>query len=365
MAMSYLRGYADDIALQSWLEDHMWPNEAKFTSDDVYWGTALSAVEMIQSGTTCFLDMYDHMNRVAEVVEQSGMRASLTRGMIGFGSPDLLNSKLADAKQFALDWHGKADGRIQTLIAPHAPYTCPPDFFTKVVDLATELDLPMHTHMSETAREVADNVAQYGVRPVQHLLNLGMFNRPSIVAHAVHLTDEEIALMADYDVRVSHNPGSNLKLASGIARVPALMRAGVKVSLGTDSSASNNNLDLFEEMRMAALLHKGTSQDPTVVPALAAIQMATVVGAESIWLEQVGALKVGNKADFIALDIDQPHYYPRTNLISHVVYSGGARDVTDMWVDGKAIMRNRQVLTLDVERIQYEVQQRFEDLNNR
>ncbi|MEY4479937.1 MAG: hypothetical protein RLZZ267_615 [Bacillota bacterium] len=364
-AMSLLRGYADDLALQTWLEDYMWPNEAKFTSDDVYWGTQLSVVEMIRSGTTCFLDMYDHMDRVAEVVTQSGLRASLTRGMIGFAPPEVQQMKLNEAKQFARDWHGQANGRITTLMAPHAPYTCPPDFISKVIEIAHELDLPVHTHMSETIREVEENAKQYGERPVKHLLNLGMFSRPSIVAHAVHLTDEEIQLLAAHDVRVSHNPGSNLKLASGIARVPELIRAGVKVSLGTDSSASNNNLDLFEEMRLAALLHKGTSQDPTVVPALQAIQMATSIGAESLWLDGVGSLTIGNKADFIALNIDQPHFYPRTNLISHVVYSGGAQDVTDMWVNGKCIMRNKEILTLDIERIQSEVQTRFNTLQTR
>jgi 5-methylthioadenosine/S-adenosylhomocysteine deaminase len=364
-AMSLLRGYADDLALQTWLEDYMWPNEAKFTSDDVYWGTQLSVVEMIRSGTTCFLDMYDHMDRVAEVVTQSGLRASLTRGMIGFAPPEVQQMKLNEAKQFARDWHGQANGRITTLMAPHAPYTCPPDFISKVIEIAHELDLPVHTHMSETIREVEENAKQYGERPVKHLLNLGMFSRPSIVAHAVHLTDEEIQLLAAHDVRVSHNPGSNLKLASGIARVPELIRSGVKVSLGTDSSASNNNLDLFEEMRLAALLHKGTSQDPTVVPALQAIQMATSIGAESLWLDGVGSLTIGNKADFIALNIDQPHYYPRTNLISHVVYSGGAQDVTDMWVNGKCIMRNKEILTLDIERIQSEVQTRFNTLQTR
>jgi 5-methylthioadenosine/S-adenosylhomocysteine deaminase len=364
-AMSFLRGYADDLALQTWLQDYMWPNEAKFTSDDVYWGTQLSVVEMIQSGTTCFLDMYDHMDRVAEVVTISGLRASLTRGMIGFAPPEVQQQKLNEAKQFAKNWNGQAEGRIKTLLAPHAPYTCPPDFFRKVIDISHELDLPMHTHMSETKREVEENVQQYGERPVKHLLQLGMFERPSIVAHAVHLTDEEIELLAKYDVRVAHNPGSNLKLASGIARVPELIQAGVKVSLGTDSSASNNNLDMFEEMRLAALLHKGTSFDPTVVPAQQAIQMATVVGAQSLWLDNVGTLEIGNKADFIAIDIDKPHYYPRTNLISHIVYAGGAQDVTDMWIDGRRIMKNRDILTLDVERIQSEVQQRYEDLQNR
>jgi 5-methylthioadenosine/S-adenosylhomocysteine deaminase len=364
-AMSYLRGFADDMALQTWLEDYMWPNEAKFTSDDVYWGAQLSVVEMIKSGTTSFLDMYDHMDRVAEVVQASGLRACLTRGMIGFGPDDVLKQKLADAKAFASTWQGQANGRITTMIAPHAPYTCPPAFITKAIEISAELNIPMHTHMSETAREVADNVAQYGERPVKHLQKLGFFDRPSIVAHAVHLTDEEIAILAAHDVRVAHNPGSNLKLASGIARVPDLLQAGVKVGLATDSSASNNNLDMFEEMNLAALLHKGTSQDPTVVPAQTALQMATKMGAETIWLDGVGTLAVGQKADFIAIDIDQPHYYPRTNLISHLAYSGGGQDVTDMWVDGARIMKNKEILTIDEAHTKAEVQRRYEALMNR
>jgi 5-methylthioadenosine/S-adenosylhomocysteine deaminase len=364
-AMSLLRGFADDLALQTWLEEYMWPNEAKFTSDDVYWGTQLSVVEMIRSGTTCFLDMYDHMDRVAEVVTKSGLRASLTRGMIGFAPPEVQQHKLNEAKQFVRDWNNKADGRISTMMAPHAPYTCPPDFITKVVEISAELNVPVHTHMSETLREVLENEKQYGQRPVKHLQSLGMFSRPSIVAHAVHLTDEEIAILAEHDVRVSHNPGSNLKLASGIAPVAKLVKAGVKVSLGTDSSASNNNLDLFEEMRLVALLHKGTTNDPTVIPAQQAIQMATAMGAESLWLKDIGRLEVGLKADFIALNIDQPHYYPRTNLISHVVYSGGSQDVTDMWVNGKRIMKNKEILTLDVEKVQAETQERFDALRTR
>jgi len=222
------------------------------------------------------------------------------------------------------------------------------------VALAEELDLPIHTHMSETLREVEDNVREYGARPVAHLERLGVFSRPCLVAHAVHLNDDEIAILARHDVRVSHNPGSNLKLASGIARVPELIRAGVKVSLGTDSSASNNNLDMFEEIRLAALLHKGVSGDPTAVPASTALHMGTLGGAESLWLERVGALKPGWKADFIALDIDQPHYYPHTDFVSHVVYSASSKDVTDVWVDGRRLLKNGEPTTLDEEKIKRE-----------
>jgi 5-methylthioadenosine/S-adenosylhomocysteine deaminase len=341
----------------------MWPTEAKFTGDDVYWGSALAAAEMIKSGTTSFVDMYDHMHRVAEVVEQSGLRASLTRGVIGLCPEDIQNAKLAEAVQFAKDWHGAADGRISVMISPHAPYTCPPDYILKFVEAAHDLDLPMHTHMSETLAEVEQNVRDYGYRPVEHLDRLGMFSRPTLVAHAVHLTDEEIALLAERKVAVSHNPVSNLKLASGVARVPDLLKAGVTVALGTDSAASNNNLDLFQEISMAALIHKGVSGDPTVVPASEALRMGTVYGAQAIGLGGVtGQLKAGMKADFIALSIAKPHYVPHTDYISHLAYASRGSDVAHVWVDGKQLLKDGQLLTLDEEKILAEAERCYQRL---
>ncbi|AIQ48136.1 N-ethylammeline chlorohydrolase [Paenibacillus sp. FSL R7-0273] len=364
-AMSLLRGYGDDMVLQSWLQEKMWPMEAKFTGDDVYWGTALSVLEMLKGGTTTFLDMYDHMDRVAEVTEQSGIRGVLMRGAIGLCPEDVQNQKLAEAVEFARNWHGKADGRITAMLSPHAPYTCPPDFFMKFVQAAHDLDLPMHTHMSETRHEVEQNVADYGLRPVAHLEKLGMFTRPSLIAHGVHLNDEEIEILAKYNVGVSHNPGSNLKLASGVARVPELLKAGVKVSLGTDGAASNNNLDMFEEMRLAALIHKGVSGDPTAVPAPEALLMATEYGAASIYLNNVGRLAAGMKADFIAIDIDQPHLLPHSDLLSHAVYSASAKDVEHVWVNGKQVVKHGQCLTLDEEEIRRKAQETFESLLKR
>jgi len=356
-AMTLLRGMADDLVLQDWLQNHMWPTEAKYTGDDVYWGSALAAAEMIKSGTTTFLDMYDHMHRVAEVVENSGIRASLTRGVIGLCPEDVQKAKLEDAIGFAKQWHGQANGRISVMISPHAPYTCPPDYILKFVEAAHELDLPMHTHMSETLAEVEQNVRDYGCRPVEHLDRLGVFGRPALVAHAVHLNDEEIALLAERKVAVSHNPISNLKLASGIARVPELLKVGVTVSLGTDGAASNNNLDLFQEMSTAALLHKGFTGDPTVVPAAEALRMATIYGARSLGLEGVtGQLKVGLKADIIALNLAQAHFVPRTDVVSHLVYSARGSDVVHVWVDGKPLLRDGRLTTLDEEKIRAEAQ---------
>ncbi|MDR6549514.1 amidohydrolase [Paenibacillus qinlingensis] len=361
-AMSLLRGYGDDLALQVWLEEKMWPMEGKFTSQDVKWGTRLSILEMIKGGTTTFVDMYDHMNEVALAVEDSGMRGVLTRGVIGLCPPDVQTAKLKEATEFATNWHGKANGRITTMMSPHAPYTCPPDYIERIVQVAHDLNLPIHTHMSETRREVDGNVEQYGARPVAHLEKLGVFTRPTLVAHGVHLNDEEIAILSKYDVRVSHNPGSNLKLASGVARVPDLLRAGVKVSLGTDGAASNNNLDMFEEMRLAALIHKGVSGDPLAVPAKEALLLGTRMGAESIWLDNVGLLEPGMKADFIALDIDQPHFLPKTDFVSHIVYSACAKDVVDVCVDGNWIVRKGECLTLDEEKIKREFELSFDKL---
>ncbi|KGE17781.1 amidohydrolase [Paenibacillus wynnii] len=364
-AMSLLRGYGDDLALQVWLQEKMWPMEEKFTGQDVYWGTSLSVLEMLKGGTTTFLDMYDHMDRVAEVVELSGIRSVLMRGVIGFCSEEMQNHKLAEAIEFARNWHGKADGRITTMISPHAPYTCPPDFFVKFVQAAHDLDLPMHTHMSETRREVEQNEADYGLRPVAHLEKLGMFTRPSLVAHGVHLNDEEIEILARHQVGVSHNPGSNLKLASGIARVTDLLRAGVPVSLGTDGAASNNNLDMFEEMRLAALIHKGISGDPTAIPAPEAMRMATEYGAKSIFLNNVGRLAPGMKADFIAIDIDQPHLLPHSDLLSHAVYSASAKDVEHVWINGQQVVKHGKCLTMDEEMIRHKAQESFENLLQR
>lgn len=362
-AMSLLRGYADDLPLQEWLETKMWPIEEKFGPQQVKWGTYLSILEMIKSGTTTFVDMYDYMDNVAHAVVQSGMRARLCRGMIGLGSSDEQQYKLREATQFVQEWHDAAGGRITTMMAPHSAYTCPPDFIEQIVDQSAALNVPIHIHMSETAREVQQNVEEYGKRPVAHLLELGVFDRPTLVAHAVHVNNDEIDILKRNDVKISHNPGSNLKLGSGLAPVATMLKKGLRPSLGTDSSASNNNLDMMEEMRLAALIHKGAAQDPTAIPATTALKMATRYGAEAAFLNELGSIEVGKKADFISVNMDAPHWHPQHDLLSHLVYSATSSDVQDVFVNGRALMRNRQCLTLDEERIYYQVNKVWGQLN--
>jgi len=363
VGMSLLRSFADDLPLKQWLEEKMWPMEAQFTAEHVKWGTHLSIIEMIRTGTTTFVDMYDHMDEVAKAVEESGMRARLCRGMIGLCSEAERRAKLEEATMFAKNWHNQAEGRITVMMSPHAPYTCPPEFITQIIEVADQLNLPLHTHMSETRYEVEQNVKDYGLRPVAHLEKLGMFNRPTLLAHAVHLTDEEIDVLAHYQVKVSHNVVSNLKLASGVAPVPKMLKKGISVSLGTDSSASNNNLNLFEELKLAAILHKGVNYDPVAVSADEALRMATRYGADGVFqADKLGSLEVGKQADIIVLDSHQAHFQPAHNPVAHVVYAANGRDVTDTIVAGKFLMRNRELLTIDEERAIYEANLVFAQL---
>lgn len=355
-AMTLLRSYADDLPLMEWLEKRCWPVEDKMTAEDIYWGTQLALLEMIRSGTTCFADMYFQMQEVARAVEESGMRAVLCRGMIGF--PPKGEVSLQESRQFIQAWHGQAEGRITTMLGPHAPYTCPPDFLQKVVEVSAELSLPIHIHLSETAGEVQQCQDQTGMTPIAFMESLGLFSRPVLAAHCVHVNEEDLAIMAERDVHVAHNPNSNLKLASGIAPVPAMLQKGITVGLGTDGAASNNNLDMFEEMRLAALIHKGVHMDPQAVPAFHALAMATKNGAKALFLEEtLGTLQAGALADLIMIDYDKPHYHPRHNPLAHVVYAGQAGDVSDVIINGRMVMEKGQVLTLDEERIYHEVRQ--------
>lgn len=365
LSMSFLRGYADDLPLQEWLETKMWPMEAQYTKEHAKWGAYLSIIEMLRTGTTTFVDMYDNMDEIAMAVDKTGARARLCRGMIGFGSDEVRKEKLKEASSFAENWKNGAGGRVTTMMSPHSPYTCTPDFIEQIVEKATEIDVPLHIHMSETRAEVEQNVKDYGERPVKHLEKLGVFHRPTLVAHAVHVNDEELDILAKYDVKVSHNIISNLKLASGVAPVPKMLEKGITVSLGTDSSASNNNLDLFEELKQVAILHKAMHYDATLISAEQALRIATLHGAEALWLEdQIGSLEVGKEADLVILDTNQPFFQPKHDPISHVVYSASGRDVKDVFVQGKQVVKNKECVTVDEEQIMFEVNRLFKEFNH-
>ncbi|BCJ85435.1 amidohydrolase [Effusibacillus dendaii] len=354
-AMTLLRGYADDLPLMEWLETKCWPVEDRMTADDIYWGSQLAILEMIKTGTTCFTDMYFFMDRVAQAVEETGIRAVLGRGMIGF--PPKGEQALRESEQFVRTWNGAANGRVTVTLAPHAPYTCPPDYVKQVAELSAELNVPIQTHLSETKGEVERCLAEHGCTPIRLMEQVGLFERPTLAAHCVHVTDEDIEIMARYDVKVAHNPDSNLKLGSGVAPVLKMLDKGLTVGLGTDGAASNNNLDMFEEMRQAAMIHKGVQYDPVAVSAYQALQMATVNGAKAVFLEDGhGTLQQGAPADLILIDYNRPYYYPRHNLMAHLVYAGQSGDVTDVIVDGRVLMRDRQMLTMDEQRIYHEVE---------
>ena len=360
-SMTLLRSYADDMELMTWLNDHIWPVEAKMISNDIYWGAALAAVEMIQSGTTTFADMYGpFMERVADVVTESGMRGVLSRGIIGV-APDG-EKKLEENISLYEDYNGAANGRIKVMFGPHAPYTCPPDFLKKVAAAAQRLGAEVHIHMNETKAEIEQITKQYGKRPFEYVEDTGLFESPTLAAHCVHLSDDEIAIIKKHHIRVAHNPGSNMKLASGIAPVPRLLKEGVTVALGTDGTSSNNNLDMLQEVQLAALLHKVNEYDPLAVPAFEALKMGTEYGAKAVGLDGIGRIAPGAKADIVLVSMKCAAWVPRFNEVSLLVYSGNAADVDTVICDGKVLMQHRELLTLDEEKIKYEAQKCAERL---
>ena len=361
-AMTLFRSYADDLVLQDWLENKIWPIEAKLTGKDVYWGTELAIAEMIRFGTTSFCDMYFFMDDVAHAVEESGMRAVLCRGITGFSPAD--DIKLVESEEFFNNWQKKADGRIEVWLGPHAPYTCPPEYLKKVSALAEKLDANIHIHLAETKKEVDDCLAAHQATPIELMKQVGLFDHTVLAAHCVHLSENDMDIIAEKNVRVAHNPGSNLKLASGIAPIPELLKRNVTIGLGTDGASSNNNLDMLEEIRLSALLHKNNTGNPTVLPAHQALFLGTLGGAQALgWQNDLGSLEVGKKADVILLDMSEAHWYPTHNLISTLVYSAQSSDVSDVIVDGKILLENREYKTLDIEKIKHEANQSAQRLS--
>jgi 5-methylthioadenosine/S-adenosylhomocysteine deaminase len=361
-AMTCYRGLADDLPLMEWLTEFVFPAEGKSDGDQVYWSTLLACAEMIRSGTTTFCDMYLFEDRVGQGAKTAGMRAVVGEVLYDFPSPHYgpIDKGLAFTESLIKDW--QKDPLITIAIEPHALYTCSPDLLKKCRALADRYGTPLITHLSENQGEVEEVMKKYGRRPLDHLENIGLLSSPLIACHCVWLIEEEMDLMARRGVRVVHNPESNMKLASGVAPVPDLLARGVTVGLGTDGCASNNNLDLFQEMDTAAKLHKVHRLDPTVMPAQTVLEMATLGGARALGMEkEIGSLEVGKKADVILLELNKPHLQPVYNIVSHLVYSATGADVRDVIIDGKLVMENRKLLTLD----EGEILEKMEELRKK
>lgn len=356
--MTLLRGLSDDVPLEVWLSRDIWPAEAKLTKTSIITATQLAMVEMIKSGTTTFLDMYHpfYTNEIAEEVTKSGMRAVIMGGMLGFGDEKEQEKKLQFSKSFIENWHKKDEGRITSMIAPHSTYTCKPDFLEKSLILAKELGVGIHLHAHETEEEIKKVKEMTGFTPIQLLKKLGCFNVPTLLAHVVHVTEEDLNTLIEHQVSISHNPHSNLKLGSGIAPITKMIDKGLNVSLGTDSVASNNNLDLIQEMRTALLLQKGVMKKADALSLHDAFYMVTKNGAKALNLPNLGELKIGQKADFLTIDPrNKAHLQPEKEMLSHFVYSASGQDVSDVYVNGKCLMNNRNLVTMDEEKIIHKV----------
>jgi 5-methylthioadenosine/S-adenosylhomocysteine deaminase len=348
-AMSLFRGLADDLPLMDWLNNHIWPAEAKWVSPDfVRDGTELAVAEMLKSGTTCFSDMYFFPDVTARVCHDAGMRACVGLIMIDFPSAWAQNADEYLHKGLKLHDELRNSELVSTAFAPHAPYTVSDAPFEKIRMYADELDIPIHMHVHETAHEVDAAVKQHGLRPLARLANLGVLGPRLIAVHMTQLLPDEIDLLARDNVSVVHCPESNLKLASGFCPVQTLVQAGVNVALGTDGAASNNNLDMLEEIRIAALLAKGASNDATAIPAHTALRMATLNGAKALGIEaRTGSLTAGKAADITAIDLSAISSLPVYEPLSQIVYTATRDQVSDVWVNGRHLLAKHQLTGLD------------------
>jgi 5-methylthioadenosine/S-adenosylhomocysteine deaminase len=349
--MTLFRGIADDLDLNEWLTKYIFPAEAKnVTEEFVRVGTRLGLAEMIRGGTTTYCDMYYFEDVIADETAKAGVRAVLGETVIDFPVAD--NKTWAEAMaytdKFVAKWRGHA--LITPAIAPHAPYTVSEEHLKEVRQFSDRTSAPVVTHVAETKKEIADVTRDHGASSVDYLARIGFLSNRVIAAHTVHITDEEIGVLKRMGVGAVHNPQSNMKLASGVAPVPQMLAAGVALGLGTDGAASNNDLDMWEEIDTVAKLHKVTTGDPRVITAREALQFATIGGARALHLErETGSLEAGKRADLILVDLDSAHQTPRYNIYSHLVYATKAADVRTVVIEGRVVMRDRRLLTLDEE----------------
>lgn len=346
MGMSLFRNYADDMPLMTWLSEKIWPTEANLTAEDVYFGTMLSLAELIRCGCTTFRDMYFFVDEVAKATAISGLRANLGLGLVGVSDSE--GALFQEVRNLHEKWNGSAEGRIRIEVAPHAPYTCSETYLKQASELALELDTTLHIHLSESRFEVAQSIEGLGKSPVEHCRDLGLFRAKSSAAHCVHLEAQDFDILKANNVSVLYNPSSNLKLGNGFAKIHKMIEKGINVAIGTDGASSNNNLNLFEELHLGALVNKGIEEDPTVLPAYKMLEMATVGGAKALGIDhQVGTLEIGKKADIILIDMNKAHLAPHHDLIAMLVYSTSGSDVSHVLCNGQLIFENDKILTFD------------------
>jgi 5-methylthioadenosine/S-adenosylhomocysteine deaminase len=349
--MTFERGWAEDLPFPRWLNEKIWVAESALTPDDVYWGASLAACEMIRAGCVAFNDHYFYMDRVAEVVEHSGMKATLTWCVFGIGDEKEVGANLDGALAFTERWQGRADGRLRLSLGPHSPYICPPDFLRRVATLAAERKLPIHLHVAESQDQVDNSLKAYGKTPVAHLESLGIFDVPCVAAHCLTVTDDDLDLLARRNASVAHTPITYMKLAMGVNDLSRFLKRGINVAIGTDGPGSNSDMDMPAQIRQTVILQKHEWRDPEAIPGDTALRMATQNGAKAMGFSQSGIIAPGDAADLTLFDFDKPHLYPRHNLVANLVHSAKGSDVSHVIVDGKLLYRDGELLTLDEEKI--------------
>lgn len=363
LGMSYFRNYADDLKLMDWLENEIWPIENKLTADDIYWSSLLSICENIKSGVTNFCDMYYEMDRVCDATIISGIRGTLTRGLTDNDGKG--KEKLKSVRELYNNYHNKANGRIKVVPAPHAIYTCSENFLREISDLSKDLDGIINIHLSETKGEVENSLKEHGMTPISYVNSLGLLDNHVIAAHCVHITDEEISLIKDKKFYPIYNPTSNLKLASGFTPVEKLLKNNIIMGIGTDGDSSNNSQNLLQDMHIGAIVNKAREMDEQAVKAIEILKMATINGQRALGISKAGLIKEDYLADLTIFSLKSSNFTPKNNLINALVYSATAEDVKDVLCDGKFVMRNRELVNLDEERIKFEVNRHFEELVKR
>jgi 5-methylthioadenosine/S-adenosylhomocysteine deaminase len=358
-AMTLERGWAEDLPFDRWLNEKIWVAESALEEEDVYWGAAVACCEMIHAGVVGFGDHYFWMDQVARAVEESGMKANLAWCQFGTGvEHEVGGIGLEDTVRFVRHWHGAAEGRIRCVLGPHSPYMCPPEFLRRVVERAQELEVGIHLHAAESAAQVENSIERHGRTPVAHLDALGGFDVPTLAAHCIAASEEDMAILAEKGVHVAHTPKTYLKLAMGMAPLPRFLEHGVRVALGTDGPASNNDLNMLEVLRITGLYQKNALGKPEALPRTRLLGLATQASAQALGFAGSGVLAAGRPADLILLDTCAPHWFPRHDLAAGIVYAAHPSDVSHVMVDGELLMRDGVLVTLDEEQIRYEAERR-------